>query len=89
MGLDLTEVEKSAQIKRYQAHLPNLLLTDYLEFRWYVQGERGLEKTTCWPISARARGAPIPSSISTKPSSKPTTRSCANSAASITRPSRS
>jgi len=43
-GLDLAEVEKSEQIKRYQAHLPNLLLTDYLEFRWYVQGERGMEK---------------------------------------------
>ena len=44
VGLDLAEVEKSEQIKRYQAHLPNLLLTDYLEFRWYVQGERGVEK---------------------------------------------
>ena len=44
LGADLAEVEKSEQIKRYQAHLPNLLLTDYLEFRWYVQGERGMEK---------------------------------------------
>ena len=44
VGVDLAAVEKTEQIKRYQAHLPNLLLTDYLEFRWYVQGERGLEK---------------------------------------------
>jgi len=44
VGIDLAEVEKSEQLKRYQAHLPNLLLTDYLEFRWYVRGERGLEK---------------------------------------------
>ena len=27
-------------MRRYRAALPNLLLTDYLEFRWYVEGER-------------------------------------------------
>jgi hypothetical protein len=35
--VDLTEVEKSYQLRRYREHLPNLLLTDYLEFRWFVQ----------------------------------------------------
>lgn len=44
VGIDLNEVEKSEQLKRYLQHLPNLLLTDYLEVRWYVQGERGIEK---------------------------------------------
>ena len=44
IGIDLGETEKTEQIKRYQAHLPNLLLTDYLEVRWFVQGERGMEK---------------------------------------------
>jgi hypothetical protein len=36
---DLDEVEKSDQMKRYLPALPNLILTDYLEFRWYVEGE--------------------------------------------------
>ena len=26
-------------MKRYLPALPNLILTDYLEFRWYVSGE--------------------------------------------------
>jgi hypothetical protein len=44
IGIDLAQTEKGEQLQRYQAHLPNLLLTDYLEIRWYVQGERGTEK---------------------------------------------
>lgn len=28
------------QFKRYRESLPNLLLTDYIEFRWYVEGQR-------------------------------------------------
>ena len=28
------------QFKRYRESLPNLLLTDYVEFRWYLDGER-------------------------------------------------
>ena len=39
VGKDLDEVEKSEQMKRYLPALPNLILTDYLEFRWYVSGE--------------------------------------------------
>jgi REP element-mobilizing transposase RayT len=39
VGKDLGEVEKSDQMKRYLPALPNLILTDYLEFRWYVNGE--------------------------------------------------
>lgn len=38
----LDKVEKSAQLKRYRQSLNNLILTDYLEFRWYVNGERRL-----------------------------------------------
>ena len=37
----LHEVARSDQLKRYRAALPNLILTDYLEFRWYVGGEEG------------------------------------------------
>jgi hypothetical protein len=39
VGEDLEEAEKSEQLKRYLPALPNLILTDYLEFRWYVEGE--------------------------------------------------
>ncbi len=39
VGANLDRVEASAQLKRYRDGLPNLILTDYLQFRWYVQGE--------------------------------------------------
>ena len=35
----LAQIEKSPQLKRYLRSLPNLILTDYLDFRWYVDGE--------------------------------------------------
>ncbi len=38
VGEDLDKIEKSEQLKRYRASLTNLILTDYLEFRWYVNG---------------------------------------------------
>ncbi len=40
VGKSLDEAEKSEQMKRYLRALPNLILTDYLEFRWYVDGHR-------------------------------------------------
>lgn len=39
IGVDLSKVEKSEQLKRYQKALHNLILTDYLEFRWYKNGK--------------------------------------------------
>lgn len=39
IGANLDEVERSDQLKRYLDGLPNLILTDYLEFRLYQQGE--------------------------------------------------
>jgi len=39
IGKSLDEVEKSEQLNRYRDSLTNLILTDYLEFRWYVNGE--------------------------------------------------
>ena len=39
IGENLDEWERSNQIKRYLVH-PNFILTDYLEFRWYVDGKR-------------------------------------------------
>ncbi len=60
VGASLDEAEKSEQLKRYRRNLPvrNLILSNYLEFRWYVDGtyrdgarvatkdERGRVKTT-------------------------------------------
>jgi len=40
VGGNLGVEEKGPQLKRYREALPNLILTDYLEFRWYVKGER-------------------------------------------------
>ena len=42
---DLRKTEKSEQLKRYREALPNLILTDYLEFRWYVEGK--LQREAC------------------------------------------
>lgn len=42
IGKPLSEVEKSEQLKRYLESLGNLVLTDYLEFRWYVAGQHRL-----------------------------------------------
>lgn len=39
VGESLDEAERSDQLQRYLRSLPNLILTDYLEFRWYVDGE--------------------------------------------------
>jgi hypothetical protein len=40
VGTDLNKIEKTDQMKRYLKALHNLILTDYIEFRWYVNGER-------------------------------------------------
>ncbi len=39
VGKSLHEIERTEQLKRYKHALTNLILTDYLEFRWYVDGE--------------------------------------------------
>ena len=40
IGADLDRFEADEQLVRYRGALPNLILTNYLEFRWYVAGER-------------------------------------------------
>ncbi len=42
VGKNLDEIEQSDQLKRYRQSLNNLILTDYLEFRWYVEGKHRL-----------------------------------------------
>lgn len=39
IGVSLDQVERTDQMKRYLGSLANLILTDYLEFRWYVSGQ--------------------------------------------------
>ena len=38
IGVNLADALKSEQLQRYLLALNNLLLTDYLEFRWFVNG---------------------------------------------------
>jgi hypothetical protein len=42
IGKPLDAIEGEEQLKRYRQGLHNLILTDYLEFRWYVRGEHRL-----------------------------------------------
>lgn len=42
IGKSLDEAEQTEQLRRYRDSLANFILTDYLEFRWYVDGERRL-----------------------------------------------
>lgn len=37
-GEDLAKIERSDQMKRYLAQ-PNVILTDFLQFRWYTDGK--------------------------------------------------
>lgn len=39
IGENLDKVQKSDQLNRYRESLNNLILTDYLEFRWFLEGE--------------------------------------------------
>ncbi len=42
VGLPLDKIERDEQLGRYRRALDNLILTDYIEFRWYVDGEKRL-----------------------------------------------
>src|SRR2546421_1068741 len=42
IGISLDRTENTDQMKRYLGSLANLILTDYIEFRWYVTGEHRL-----------------------------------------------
>ncbi len=40
LGIDLTKTEKSEQLSRYLLSLDNLILTDYIDFRFFKNGEK-------------------------------------------------
>ncbi|MGJ3260346.1 MAG: N-6 DNA methylase [Rhodospirillales bacterium] len=42
MNKELDSIETTEQLTRYREALPNLILTNYQEFRWYVFGEHRL-----------------------------------------------
>jgi type I restriction-modification system DNA methylase subunit len=58
-GTNLDVVERSEQLQRYRATFPNLLLTDFYEFRFYRQGEC-LKQVQIgrWQIARRAGARP-------------------------------
>ncbi len=39
IGTDLNELDGSEDVIRYKASLRNLITTNYLDFRWYKDGE--------------------------------------------------
>jgi predicted helicase len=43
INVNLDTVEKTEQIQRYLNGLENLIITNYLDFRWYVKGELRIE----------------------------------------------
>ena len=47
IGVLLDKALKTEQLKRYLESLHNLIVTDYLEFRWFVEGEYRPEMTVC------------------------------------------
>lgn len=54
-GTDLDEVEESEQLRRYRSTFPNLLLTDFCEFRLYRDGDLVLEAQAGHPSSLLVR----------------------------------
>ena len=52
IGYNLDEALKTDQLQRYLKSLHNLVLTNYLEFRWYVHGEH---RMTVWLGSVKNR----------------------------------
>ena len=46
VNTDFSKTEGTPQLRRYLESLGNLVLTDYLEFRWYVGGEHRLTART-------------------------------------------
>lgn len=55
VGKSLDEAAKTEQLKRYRDSLTNLILTDYLDFRWYVDGEKRLSAS----LGTLAKGGKI------------------------------
>src|SRR6059058_1837955 len=57
IGISLDRTEHTDQMKRYLGSLANLILTDYIEFRWYMTGEH---RMTAHLAKAGMKGKWIP-----------------------------
>jgi hypothetical protein len=54
IGAPLDAAEMTDQLQRYRDNLPNLILTNYLEFRWYVDGaRRQIARLADWDARAK------------------------------------
>jgi predicted helicase len=58
-GENLDVIERSEQLKRYRNTFPNLILTDFYEFRLYRKGEM-IDKTLVARASLARKGIPPP-----------------------------
>jgi len=54
IGVSLDKIEKDEQLKRYLHALDNLILTDYLEFRWYIRGEKQMTSRLATPYGGKS-----------------------------------
>ena len=54
IGISLDKVEHGEQMGRYLRALDNLVLTDYLEFRWYVKGEKQMTARLTTPHAGKS-----------------------------------
>jgi hypothetical protein len=57
IGVSLEQVEQTEQMKRYLRGLANLILTDYLEFRWYVASEHRMTARLVSKVSGKGKTA--------------------------------
>ena len=54
IGISLDKIEKDAQMGRYLRALDNLLLTDYVEFRWYVKSQKQMTARLATPQGGKS-----------------------------------
>ncbi len=54
IGLSLDKIEKDEQMGRYLRALDNLLLTDYIEFRWYVKSQKQMTARLATPQGGKS-----------------------------------
>ncbi len=62
VGISLDQVERTDQMKRYLGSLGNLILTDYVAFRWYVAGEHRMTARLA-KVGAKGKWVPEPDGI--------------------------
>src|SRR6266568_2465621 len=62
IGVSLDHTEHTDQMKRYLGSLGNLILSDYVEFRWYVIGEHRMTARLA-KVGAKGKWIPEPDGI--------------------------